>query len=185
LRLSERNKGGRSVSFLHDGSRGSQGFELLEVERLQQAEVRSAMKDRDRPRVQTAALRCGHKPKTMRPPLSHHSRGQRNHAMKKIAQILGLGIVIFAIGCASSGLPRGAYVVGGGSHISYAPPEPGTCILVEKTSRKVIATKSCSGDIFDFDATNQQDEETIKSVLGGIVPANAEFVLYFVSERKK
>ncbi len=109
--------------------------------------------------------------------------------MKNILQPLGAGVLLLAVGCSSlrapAGLPRGAYRVGGGARISFDPPEKGTCILVEKTSGRVIATKSSAGGGFEFDATSEQDEQTLKSVYGGVVPTNAQFVLYFVPERTK
>ena len=104
--------------------------------------------------------------------------------MKNITQLLGLGILVLAVGCSSTGLPRGAYVVGGGPHISYNPPGAGTCILVEKTSGKIVATKSSSGGSFEFDATSEQDSATLASLFGA-APTNAQFVLYFVPEHGK
>ncbi|HET7871672.1 MAG TPA: hypothetical protein VFL42_04110 [Terriglobales bacterium] len=56
--------------------------------------------------------------------------------------------------------------------------------MVEKTSGKVVATKSASGGNFEFDATSEQDSELLKSLFGAS-PTNAQFVLYFVPERKK
>ncbi len=109
--------------------------------------------------------------------------------MKNITRLFSAVVLLLAVGCSSTGtpagLPRGAYAVGGGARISFDPPEKGTCILVEKMSRKVIATKSSSGGGFEFDAASEQDQQMLQSVYGGIVPTNAVFVLYFVPERTK
>lgn len=109
--------------------------------------------------------------------------------MKNITQSVGAAILLLAVGCSSTGtpagLPHGAYPVGGGARISFEPPERGTCILVEKASGKVIATKSSAGGGFEFDATSEQDQQLLQTVYGGTVPTNAVFVLYFVPERTK
>ncbi len=109
--------------------------------------------------------------------------------MKNITQTFLAALLLLAVGCSSTrtpaGLPPGAYAVGGGARISFDPPEKGTCILVEKSSGKVIATKSSAGGGFEFDAASEQDQQLLQAAYGGMVPTNAVFVLYFVPERTK
>ncbi len=109
--------------------------------------------------------------------------------MKNITQTFLAALLLLAVACSSTrtpaGLPPGAYAVGGGARISFDPPERGTCILVEKSSGKVIATKSSAGGGFEFDAASEQDQQLLQAAYGGMVPTNAVFVLYFVPERTK
>lgn len=103
--------------------------------------------------------------------------------MKTFAQCLGLGILLLTVGCVSSGLPRGAYAVGGGLKIIYEPTEDGTTILVDKTSGKIIATQT-SPTTFEFDATSEADAEILNAVLGNDWQ-DAQFILYFVPDRSR
>ena len=102
--------------------------------------------------------------------------------MKHIIQIFAVSFVLAAAGCSTdNGLPAGARVVGGGPSISWTSKTRGTVILVEKTTRKIVATKSIDSTSFEFDAT--RDQNTIHAALGS-VRTNAQFVLYFVPEHK-
>jgi len=48
-------------------------------------------------------------------------------------------------------LPHGSRVVGGGLAIEWTAPEPGSAILREETTRRVVATQTLeAGDSFDF-----------------------------------
>ena len=99
--------------------------------------------------------------------------------MKHIVKIVALGIA--AAGCIS-GVPQSAHVVGGGLKINYQPYAPGTAILVEKSTGKVVVTETLSGNPFTFDAGTEHDATIIQATLG-IMPTNAHFVLYFVPKK--
>lgn len=94
--------------------------------------------------------------------------------------LFGLALAFLA-GCTTGSLPPGAQVVGGGLKINWSSPVAGTAILIEKTTGKTIATESLSGNNFTFDADS--DGDVLKAVLGEM-PANAQFVLYFVPDRR-
>jgi hypothetical protein len=82
---------------------------------------------------------------------------------------ISLGIALF--GCATSNLPHGASLVGGGTAIDYKAPTDGTAILVEATSGKMYATKYLpEGEDFRFEVDNSAQP----------VLTNANFRLYFV-----
>jgi hypothetical protein len=108
--------------------------------------------------------------------------------------IIALGIVL--AGCATSDLPRGARLVGGGLKIEYRAPANGTAILLERTSRRIVATESLSeGDPFEFHPNHQGCSEVLFSMFaptnavdtGGFpqVPTNTLFQLYFVPAKAK
>ena len=106
--------------------------------------------------------------------------------MKHITPIIGLGTLLLAIGCSTTGsLPRTAQVVGGGLQIQWEAPAEGTVILIEKTTQKTVATKSLSeGDSFQFDVSRESDASVLSAVFPTI-PSNAHFVLYFTPAPKK
>jgi len=100
---------------------------------------------------------------------------------------LGMGLM----GCATSDLPRGARLVGGGLKIEYTAPSSGTAILQERTSGRIVATKSLEeGDDFDFSPNHQGCSEVLFSLFAPTnavfagefpqMPTNTFFELYFV-----
>ena len=101
--------------------------------------------------------------------------------MKHILNLIGLGVVLLAAGCATCELPRGAQVVGGGIQIAWTAPEAGTVLLVEKTTGKTVVTRSLAGngDSFSFEGTMGTDAQVLGAAFD-TMPTNAQFVLYFV-----
>ncbi len=106
--------------------------------------------------------------------------------MKYTTPIIGLAALLLAVGCTSTGsLPTGAKKVGGGLQIEWEAPSRGTAILLETTTGRTVATKSLSGgSLFEFDVTNNYDDDIIRSVFP-IMPPNAQFILYFVPSFEK
>ena len=104
--------------------------------------------------------------------------------MRYLLRILGLGVFLVTVSCSTTGLPRGAILVGGGSHISYNPPGDGTLILVEKTSGRIVVTQSSGDGKFEFDATAEEQIQMLKSGFGA-PPTNARYVLYFVPREER
>lgn len=106
--------------------------------------------------------------------------------------LLALFVVSFALsGCSTSGLPRGARLVGGGLMINYEASVQGTAILIERTSGRVVATESISaGSNFEFAPNRTGYSEVLYRMfastnsigMGDIitVPTNTFFQLYFV-----
>jgi hypothetical protein len=121
----------------------------------------------------------------------------------RITRLGMTGLAIALVGCATSnlpeGLPRGARLVGGGLQIAYRAPTAGTAILMEQTSRRIVATQSLDqGDAFDFNPSsegNRKDREIILSMFAATnavqsgeviqVPTNTFFQLYFVPVKAK
>jgi hypothetical protein len=104
---------------------------------------------------------------------------------------LAYGSFVALLGCASpgggpynsSGIPSKRYISGGGFLIEYTAKEPGTAVVVEQTTNKVLVTKTLGkGEEFemDFDPT----EEDLAKALG-IQPSEARLVLYFVPDQRK
>jgi hypothetical protein len=110
---------------------------------------------------------------------------------------LGLIVLVVALaGCATSDLPRGARFVGGGLMVDYEAPTDGTAILIERTSRRIVATESLSeGSSFRFGPGWGSCDEVLFRMfahpdavdVGGVVvvPTNAFFQLYFVPEKAR
>src|SRR5690242_8514776 len=67
-----------------------------------------------------------------------------SNTMKHTVLTIIAGVALLTAGCRSSvsSLPPGARVVGGGLKIEYSSSQPGTAILVEKTTGKTVATKT-------------------------------------------
>lgn len=106
--------------------------------------------------------------------------------MKYITQSIVVAILVFIVGCSTTGLPRGARIVGGGLKIEWTPTEDdGTAILYERTMRKIVASQTVgTGTPFSFDVTTANGAELLNSVF--TTPAtNAQFVLYYVPPRRK
>jgi hypothetical protein len=113
--------------------------------------------------------------------------GESMTVMRNIKQVVGMGILLLAVGCATTGnLPHRAQVVGGGLQIDWDPPTDGTAILVERTTGKPVATRSVSpGFSFTFDVARQSDAEVLEAVFFDSMPTNAHFVLYFVPASRR
>ena len=92
-----------------------------------------------------------------------------------------LGALLLAAGCATDGLPRGARVVGGGLKINWVPPGEGSILLVDKATRKIVATESvnANGSAFEFDGLDDKAKEVLEAALGSSY-TNAQLLLYFV-----
>ena len=99
-------------------------------------------------------------------------------------------------GCTTSHLPQGARLVGGGLDIRYSPPHAGTVILIERTSGRIVATKSLEGKGHEFHfSPNSYDNGDVLATMFApapakegeltLVPTNTFFELYFVPEKTK
>jgi len=94
-------------------------------------------------------------------------------------------ILLILTGCRTSppleadGLPGDQYLVGGGMMIDWEAPEAGTAYLVEKTSGKIIETRSLAqGDSYTFSVASGAQAAEFEKMLG-IRFAEARFLLYF------
>ncbi len=98
--------------------------------------------------------------------------------------LLALIALLFA-GCRTSpklqpdGLPGEQYLVGGGMMIDWEAPADGTAYLVEKTSGKIVETRSLTkGDSFTFSVASGSQASEFERVLG-IKFSEARLLLYF------
>jgi len=109
----------------------------------------------------------------------------------KITRYGTIGLFVFLTSCATSDLPRGARLVGGGLDIQYRSPSDGTAILRERTSGRIIATESLEqGNDFVFGPNYAGCSEVLVSMFAATnvvemgrfpqVPTNTLFELYFV-----
>lgn len=97
-----------------------------------------------------------------------------------------LGAIILVLaGCntprylPADGLPADQYLVGGGLMIDWKAPSEGTAYLVEKTTGKIIETRSMeAGDSFSFSVSSGSQATEFERTLG-IKFADARFLLYF------
>ena len=108
---------------------------------------------------------------------------------------LGVGVLITVLaGCTTSSLPKGARLVGGGLKINYEASRPGTAILLERNSGRIVATETLSeGSDFEFYPGVNGYEEVLMTMFGEHLtlpegPAvrlstNTFFELYFVPDR--
>ena len=94
-------------------------------------------------------------------------------------------IVLLFAGCRTSpklqpdGLPGEQYLVGGGVMIDWEAPADGTAYLVEKTSGKIVETRSLTkGDSFSFSIDSGSQASEFERVLG-IKFSEARLLLYF------
>jgi hypothetical protein len=108
--------------------------------------------------------------------------------------IIALGVAL--VGCATSNLPRGARLVGGGLDIRYQAPAAGTVILIERTSGRIVATKSleAKGAEFYFGPNSFDNGDVLATMFSTVpsntgelthVPTNTFFQLYFVPAKTK
>lgn len=111
-------------------------------------------------------------------------------------QLCFIAVAVALAGCATSDLPRGARFVGGGLMVDYEAPADGTAILMERTSRRMVATESLrEGDSFEFRPGLGSCDEVLFRMFSGtgsvegadvfVVPTNAFFQLYFVPREAK
>ncbi|MEN6337720.1 MAG: hypothetical protein ABFE01_25990 [Phycisphaerales bacterium] len=98
-----------------------------------------------------------------------------------------VGLLMAASGCSTmtalhgADVPGGAQVVGGGFMINWEAPTAGTVYLVEKTSGKIIETRSLDeDDTYEFEMS-LDDEAVVKTFENafGVPMGKAKFVLYF------
>ncbi len=97
-----------------------------------------------------------------------------------------LGVVILVLGGCSTprylpadGLPDDQYLVGGGLMIDWEAPAAGTAYLVEKSTGKIIETRSMeAGDNFSFSVSSSAQADEFEKILGIKFP-EARFLLYF------
>jgi hypothetical protein len=93
--------------------------------------------------------------------------------------------MMVAAGCAApsqyyppTGLSQNLEVVGGGLTINWKAPTAGTVYLVEKTSGKIIETKSLDeGEVYEFEVS--PDQPTVFDRAVGVSLNNARLVLLF------
>jgi hypothetical protein len=108
--------------------------------------------------------------------------------------MLAMGLAL--AGCTTSHLPKGARLVGGGLDIRYSSPTAGTVILIERTSGRIVATKSLEGNGHEFHfSPNSFDNGDVLAAMfstalekqGEVahVPTNTFFQLYFVPEKTR
>ncbi len=80
--------------------------------------------------------------------------------------------------------------------VDYEAPTEGTAILIERTSRRIVATESLSeGTSFKFGPGSQSYDEVLYRMFARtdsaegvgvfVVPTNAFFQLYFVPQKAK
>jgi hypothetical protein len=85
----------------------------------------------------------------------------------------------------SDGLPGEQYLVGGGMMIDWESPTKGTAYLVEKTSRKIVETRSlAAGDSYTFSVASSGQASEFERMLG-IRFSEARFLLYFQPDEEK
>lgn len=104
------------------------------------------------------------------------------HAMSVAAAIVAIALLA---GCRTTptlqadGLPGEQYLVGGGVMIDWEAPADGTAYLVEKTSGKIVETRSLTkGDSFSFSIDSGSHASEFERVLG-IKFSEARLLLYF------
>lgn len=79
----------------------------------------------------------------------------------------------------ADGLPGEQYLVGGGMMIDWEAPAAGTAYLVEKTSGKIIETRSLAqGDSYTFSIASGGQAAELERMLG-VKFSEARFLLYF------
>ena len=108
-----------------------------------------------------------------------------DHVVGRCAIAVVFGLVLVVAGCGLTGslrgtdLPRGLQVVGAGFVIDWDAPAEGTAYLVERTSGKVIETRSLDeGESYDFSIDADEAASAFEKAVG-IPLADARLVLYF------
>ena len=115
-------------------------------------------------------------------------------------RIIAIAVGMLLAGCTTvhlaggSQLPSNAQIVGGGLSIEWSAPGPGTAILVETVSGKIVKSASLGkGDAFSFNPLDAENIELLNSMFGGPqakdsqillpLPKHTQFILYFIPER--
>ncbi|MDI9430900.1 MAG: hypothetical protein QM570_04185 [Planctomycetota bacterium] len=79
----------------------------------------------------------------------------------------------------TDGLPGEEYLVGGGVMINWQASAEGTAYLVEKSSGKIVETRSMKrGDIYDFSIGSASQASEFEKVFG-VKLSEARLLLYF------
>jgi hypothetical protein len=96
-----------------------------------------------------------------------------------------LSALLLVGGCSTSGslqadgLPEEEFLVGGGMMINWEAPTDGTAYLVEKSSDKIVETRSMKrGDTFDFSIGSTGQASEFEKVFG-VKLSEARLLLYF------
>ncbi len=100
--------------------------------------------------------------------------------------VVGAFLILLTLaGCGTSpslqadGLPGEDYLVGGGVMIDWESPATGTAYLVEKTSGKIVETRSLAqGDSYTFSVSSGGQAAEFEKMLG-VRFSDARFLLYF------
>ena len=114
--------------------------------------------------------------------------GNRWRALVVVAVVSLVGIALWG-GCSGqkasqvNRLPGDKQLVGGGMMIEWRAPEAGTVYLVEKTTGKIVETRSLEeGEKYTWTVTSVVQAEDMQELLG-IKFAKARFLLYFEPAR--
>ncbi len=79
----------------------------------------------------------------------------------------------------ADGLPDEEYLVGGGMMINWDAPTTGTAYLVEKTTGRIVETRSMQrGDTYDFSIGSTGQAAEFEKVFG-VKLSEARLLLYF------
>ncbi len=96
-----------------------------------------------------------------------------------------MAMFVLLSGCSTSrslqadGLPGEEYLVGGGMMINWEAPADGTAFLVEKTTGKIVETRSMKrGDTYDFSVGSAGQALEFEKVFG-VKLSEARLMLYF------
>ncbi len=94
-------------------------------------------------------------------------------------------LALLLCGCAANrslqadGLPSEEHLVGGGMMINWEAPTVGTAYLVERTSGKIVETRSMQrGDTYDFSIGSAGQALEFEKVFG-VKLSEARLMLYF------
>lgn len=100
-----------------------------------------------------------------------------------VGTVLLLALLLY--GCSTNrslqadGLPDEDYLVGGGMMINWEAPTDGTAFLVEKTSGKIVETRSMKrSDTYDFSIGSAGQALEFEKVFG-VKLSEARLMLYF------
>ncbi len=111
--------------------------------------------------------------------------GRTSVVGKQAVVLVTFGLAMMLAGCSTprylpaSGVPDDQYLVGGGLVIDWKAPADGTAYLVEKTTGKIIETRSMeAGDNFGFSVASEAQAREFGKILG-IDFSDALFWLYF------
>ena len=114
--------------------------------------------------------------------------GNRWRVLVLVAVVSLIGITLSG-GCGSqkasqvNRLPGDKQLVGGGMMIEWKAPEAGTVYLVEKTTGKIVETRSLDeGEKYSWTVTSVVQAEDLQELLG-IKFSKARFLLYFEPAR--